>query len=286
LTHLRPRTHAPLRWDERFAPFIARAGFLPLARMINAGLPDLDGPLMTAFVDRWRPETHSFHMACGEMTVTLQDVAYLFGLRLEGLPVTGTFIFHVFLYSCISVHVLCVCLISDIILFHVFVAGTIDTENWKDLVEQFTGYRPPDPEEGKKEHKTSGVSSKWLSSRFRWCPADAAADVVERHAKVWLWHMVATFLLPDASGNTVSWMVLPQLSQDWENIAGYSWGSATLAWLYRQLCEACRRAAATSNLGGCAYLLQLWIWERIPTGRVHRQKAAVSTFLYFAPCVP
>jgi hypothetical protein len=96
--------------------------------------------------------------------------------------------------------------------------------------------------------------------------------------------MVATFLLPDASGNTVSWMVLPQLREPWENIATYSWGSATLAWLYRQLCEACRRGEKTSNIGGCTYLLQLWIWERIPTGRVHREKVPVSAFL--PPFIP
>jgi hypothetical protein len=76
------------------------------------------------------------------------------------------------------------------------------------MVEQFTGYRPPDPEEGK-EKKTSGVSLAWLRQRFNMCPPHAPDDVVERHARVWLWHMVAQFLFPDASGNTISWMVLP-----------------------------------------------------------------------------
>ena len=141
----------------------------------------------------------------------------------------------------------------------IFGAGTIDTENWKDMVEEFTGHRPPDPDEGHKEKKTSGVSSAWLRARFEWCEDDADEEQVERYARVWLWHLVASFLLPDASGNTVSWMVLPQLREPWENIAAYNWGSATHAWLYRQLCEACRRDYRTSNIGGCMYLLQLWI---------------------------
>ena len=38
-----------------------------------------------ALVDRWRPETHMFHLPCGEMTPTLQDVAYLLGLLIIGL---------------------------------------------------------------------------------------------------------------------------------------------------------------------------------------------------------
>jgi hypothetical protein len=40
--------------------------------------------LLTAWVDRWRPEMHMFHLQCGEATPTLQDVAYLLGPPLHG----------------------------------------------------------------------------------------------------------------------------------------------------------------------------------------------------------
>jgi hypothetical protein len=43
-----------------------------------------DNCLLTALVDRWRPETHTFHFRWGEMTITLQDVACLLGLPLAG----------------------------------------------------------------------------------------------------------------------------------------------------------------------------------------------------------
>ena len=68
--------------------YIRRAGLLPLARVVNEGLPMMDGPLLTVFVDRWHPETHTFHLPCGVMTVTLQDVAMILGLPLEGHAVT------------------------------------------------------------------------------------------------------------------------------------------------------------------------------------------------------
>ncbi|RLN24353.1 hypothetical protein C2845_PM07G09010 [Panicum miliaceum] len=42
LEPLRPRTHSPLRWDERYAPFIQRAGLLPLAHVVSDGLPTMD----------------------------------------------------------------------------------------------------------------------------------------------------------------------------------------------------------------------------------------------------
>ena len=44
----------------------------------------LDRSLLTALVDRWRPETHTFHLPCGEMTPTLQDMTYLLGLPIVG----------------------------------------------------------------------------------------------------------------------------------------------------------------------------------------------------------
>jgi len=43
-----------------------------------------DQSLLSCLVDRWRPETHTFHFRWGEMAPTLQDVSYLLGLPLAG----------------------------------------------------------------------------------------------------------------------------------------------------------------------------------------------------------
>ncbi|CAI0393752.1 unnamed protein product, partial [Linum tenue] len=43
-----------------------------------------DASLITALVERWRPETSSFHMSVGEVTITLEDVATLSGLLIDG----------------------------------------------------------------------------------------------------------------------------------------------------------------------------------------------------------
>ena len=66
---------------------LSEAGLLTIGRLAESGLAKLDRSLLTALVDRWRPETHTFHLPCGEMAPTLQDVAMLLGLPINGVAV-------------------------------------------------------------------------------------------------------------------------------------------------------------------------------------------------------
>ncbi|XP_012851773.1 PREDICTED: uncharacterized protein LOC105971466 isoform X1 [Erythranthe guttata] len=52
-------------------------------------IKNVDKGLMGAFIERWQPETNSFHMPWGEMTITLHDVHLILGLRVDGLAVHG-----------------------------------------------------------------------------------------------------------------------------------------------------------------------------------------------------
>ena len=64
------------------------AGLLPFARLVEATDTSMrmmmDGSLLSCLVDRWGPETHTFHFRWGEMAPTLQDVSFLLGLPLAG----------------------------------------------------------------------------------------------------------------------------------------------------------------------------------------------------------
>ncbi|QHO38405.1 uncharacterized protein DS421_4g120060 [Arachis hypogaea] len=68
--------------------YLETAGLYHLARL-NSQWFWVDEPLLSAFVERWRPETHTFHMPFGECTMTLQDVAYQLGLPIDGEAVSG-----------------------------------------------------------------------------------------------------------------------------------------------------------------------------------------------------
>ena len=53
------------------------------------GYLKINSSLITALIERWRPETHTCHMICGECTITLQDVSVLLGLHVDGAPLIG-----------------------------------------------------------------------------------------------------------------------------------------------------------------------------------------------------
>ncbi|KAG9458240.1 hypothetical protein H6P81_002748 [Aristolochia fimbriata] len=76
--HFQTLRHWPM--DERMLPYIEAAGFSALHRVQWLRL---DKPLIIALVERCRSETNTFHLANGEMTITLEDVAVLLGLCVD-----------------------------------------------------------------------------------------------------------------------------------------------------------------------------------------------------------
>ncbi|KAL6627361.1 hypothetical protein ACP70R_031087 [Stipagrostis hirtigluma subsp. patula] len=226
LTELNPRTREPLRFDKRYERYLRPAGLMGLVNICRAGLPSIDRALVSALVDRWRPETHTFHMPCGEVTITLQDVAMILGLPIAGRAVTVN-----------------------------------PAESPNELVERYLGRAPPSDSRSR-----PGLRVSWLRAEFNNCSEDADEETVKQHARAYILSLISGLLFPDASGDLYPFHPFPLIT-DLENIGSYSWGSATLAYLYRAMCDACRRQSDQSNLTGCLLLLQLWSWERFPIGR-------------------
>ncbi|KAK1683943.1 hypothetical protein QYE76_044791 [Lolium multiflorum] len=77
---------ADIPYDERYTEFIRPTGLLPFISLVSRGGPLMNPSALTALVDRWRPETHTFHLRAGEMAPTLQDVSMILGLPIQGEP--------------------------------------------------------------------------------------------------------------------------------------------------------------------------------------------------------
>ena len=71
---------------EEIIPLLRLSGFYWIIKM---GYLKINSSLITALIERWRSETHTFHLRCGETTITLQDVSVLLGLHTEGTPLIG-----------------------------------------------------------------------------------------------------------------------------------------------------------------------------------------------------
>lgn len=94
--HLRLRSNFKSYWDK------VKVNPLPkdvLTAVRDSGLYGVfligsfrhDAGLITAFVERWRQETHTFHLPFAEATITLEDVHYILGLPTAGHPVIHDF---------------------------------------------------------------------------------------------------------------------------------------------------------------------------------------------------
>ncbi|XP_058776702.1 protein MAIN-LIKE 1-like [Vicia villosa] len=70
-----------------FYDVLADSGLKDLCQI---GYSTIHNGMVMAFVDRWHPETSSFHLPHGEITITLDDIACLLHI-----PIRGTLLGHV-----------------------------------------------------------------------------------------------------------------------------------------------------------------------------------------------
>ncbi|WVZ90776.1 hypothetical protein U9M48_037044 [Paspalum notatum var. saurae] len=239
-----------LELDNRWLQRLRGAGLLTFCRLVEGGpigrhgrgRPRLmiDNSLITALVDRWRPETHTFHMPCGEMAPTLQDVSYLLGL-----PIAGT-----------------------------AVGPRVVPASWKDDLEiRFAGVDRLDDLGALEPHPNArGPAKAWLL-RFKATDPhpDTDDESVRRSPEAYLLWPFGFIMFKNGTSNSSTRYSYPMRERLRMHprifVPLWSWGSAVLAATYRGLCDACSKDESNTRFQGCALLLQLWSYERLAVGR-------------------
>ncbi|KAL5170181.1 Serine/threonine-protein phosphatase 7 long form [Glycine soja] len=147
--------------SEQIFSFLQQSGFYWIMKM---GYLKINVSVISALIERWRLETHTFHMRCRECTITLQDISVLLGLRVIGLPLIGP-----------------------------------TNLNWANLCEELLGVRP---QEG--EIKGSVVKLSWLAHHFAQINNHDDEEQVQRFARAWILRFIRGVLFIDKSSNKVS----------------------------------------------------------------------------------
>ncbi|XP_025703580.1 serine/threonine-protein phosphatase 7 long form homolog [Arachis hypogaea] len=158
-------------------------------------------PLLAALVEKWRPETHTFVLPVGEVTVTLEDVAHIFRLPIDGEPVSG----------------------------------------WTDSSSDFVQSQSMPIFECQpvlSRNSKSYIKLGWVRSIRDEEPLDTEESIM-RYVRCQIFCLLGSTVFTDKSTAYAHAKYLPLL-RDFERIHTYSWGSACLAHLYRALCRASR----------------------------------------------
>ncbi|KAL0431293.1 UNVERIFIED_CONTAM: Serine/threonine-protein phosphatase 7 long form [Sesamum radiatum] len=161
-----------------------------------------------------------------EATITLEDVQIIWALPIDGLPV--------------------ICLDIE-----------RSTEEWQIYCREYLGFSPDEEAfKGSRLH-THAIMNFIRTVEFT---HDTPRPTVVQYTRCIVMLLLGGLMCPDSSGNMVPLLYLSKL-EEINAARNYSWGSAVLAFLYRELCHASLKGKAA--IGGALQLLQIWAWSRI-----------------------
>lgn len=210
----------------RILNYFERCGF---GGVLAVGNVQYDEGIITALIERWRPETHTFHMRTGECTITLQDVEVLYGIPVDGHPLVQSNV------------------------------KNITKSAWRELMYDLTGWLPG--EEAIIGNSLLVITQ--LSNHLE--TLIAGNDIIDEHtdeaevqkrARLYLLWLIGGSIFPDNSGSKLSLHFLLDIA-DLDAIGGKAWGAAALSYLYNCLC----RASMSNSRDVCGFIALLQVRE-------------------------
>ncbi|RWR85184.1 serine/threonine-protein phosphatase 7 long form [Cinnamomum micranthum f. kanehirae] len=181
------------------------SGLAPLT--MHLSYRHIDCALVSAYVERWQPETNTLHLPFGEMTITLDEVSAILGISVVGTPVHAptqlSFIYQI------------------------------------SLLER--GFRVDRGAASAELSLARGgvVRLSWIKQMCSDVTPKSSTRRIECAARGYLLYLLGCTLFVEKSTTRVSIFYL-ELLMEVGHIRHYAWGAATWAYLYRQLGQATR----------------------------------------------
>ncbi|CAN1171978.1 Protein MAIN-LIKE 2 [Linum perenne] len=172
-----------VKYDPRFETYLAPIGLDKLRDCLDF-TPDPE--LITALVERWRPETSTFHLYHGEATITLEDVHFLTGLSVDGELVES------------QRHL-----------------PTVDSD-LQTYVEELLGKKP-----STSDLSAGRVKMTWLRNHFGTIRADADHETIEQHCRAYILDFFGSCIFADRSGSHAPLFFLPLLEDTFYRLQTY-----------------------------------------------------------------
>ncbi|KAK2447475.1 protein MAIN-LIKE [Trifolium repens] len=231
-----PKPEANKLW---FWDTLKATGLEPL---VHTNFSKLNHGLLTAFAERWHPETSSFHLPVGELAITLDDVQCLLHLSIK-----GKFVNHEKMRKSEAV----------------------------DMVTTYLGMAQEDVET--EFGKTSGMHLRFnklqhvyveLLERCQQMEDDEESTLEEMTpiremcVRAFCLFLVCCTIFSNKSAWYVDVSYL-QFFQDLTTTHEWNWGAAALAYMQEYMDDA--SDAETSQMAGYLSLVQGWIIEHFPT---------------------
>ncbi|KAL0003622.1 hypothetical protein SO802_011183 [Lithocarpus litseifolius] len=148
--------------DPRIMQYIDAADLIRLFKVPDM---EVDHALITALVEWWRPETHTFHLPHGEMGITLQDMEVMLGITVDELLVIGR---------------------KDM--------------QWNVVCQELLGHEPSPVISNSNKSTLIGarIKYKWLDAQFATPLAADAGDELGSAALAWLYRQLCSASKKDA----------------------------------------------------------------------------------------
>lgn len=197
-------------WDSRYWDLYASSpnrvkeyiDMLRVGGVSRIGYHTVDWGLITVLVERWRPETHTFHFTSWEATISLQDIALFWGLPIDGESLIKG--------PC-----------------------TLPREHWQQECFRLLGLQAPiDAFESSRMKKVNLMTHMLLEF-----PDNPTDEICLWRARSLIPVLIGGLLFSNRSGSKLNLRYLPFL-EDLKRPVTLSWGSDVLAYLYRSLCTA------------------------------------------------